>query len=92
MHDSSPASTPMAIATKLDKDTSESMDMQTYRGMIGSLLYFTTSRPEIMFATYLCVIFQADPREPHLMAVKIFLISRVHQPLVYGTLYNQTLQ
>ena len=70
MQDCSSASTPMATATKLDKDTGKSVDITDYRGMIGSLLYLTASRPDIMYATYLCARFQADPREPHLTAVK----------------------
>jgi len=60
----------MATATKLDKDTGSSVDITNYRGMIGSLLYLTASRPDIMYATCLCARFQADPREPHLIAVK----------------------
>ena len=71
MQDSSTASTLMATATKLDKDTRSSVDITNYRGMIGSLLYLTVSRPDIMYATCLCVRFQADPREPHLIVVKI---------------------
>ena len=70
MQDCSSASTPMATATKLDKDTGISVDITDYRGMIGSLLYLTASRPDIMYATCLCARFQADPREPHLTAVK----------------------
>ena len=38
--------------------------------MIGSLLYLTASRPDIMFATCLCARFQADPKESHLITVK----------------------
>ena len=38
--------------------------------MVGSLLYLTASRPDIMFATCLCARFQADPRESHLIAIK----------------------
>ncbi|KAJ9547528.1 hypothetical protein OSB04_020071 [Centaurea solstitialis] len=38
--------------------------------MIGSLLYLTASRPDIMFSTCLCARFQADPKESHLNAVK----------------------
>ena len=38
--------------------------------MIGSLLYLTASRPDIMFATCLCARFQANPKESHLMPVK----------------------
>ena len=70
MLDSSAATTPMAKTTKLDKDTGASVDITNYRGMIGSLLYLTASRPDIMYETCLCAIFQADPREPHLFAVK----------------------
>ena len=70
MQDCSTTSTPMATATKLDKDTGSSVDITNYRGMIGSLLYLTASIPNIMYATCLCARFQADPREPHLIAVK----------------------
>jgi hypothetical protein len=38
--------------------------------MIGSLLYLTASRPDIMFSTCLCARFQSDPKESHLIAVK----------------------
>ena len=70
MQDCSTASTPMATATKLDKVTRASVDITNYRGMIGSLLYLTVSRPDIMYDTCLCARFQADPRESHLIAVK----------------------
>ena len=68
--DSSSASTPMATATKLDQHQGDEVDVTSYRGMIRSLLYLTTSRPDIMYATCLCARFQAQPREPHLIAVK----------------------
>ena len=38
--------------------------------MIGSLLYLTSSRPDIQFSVCLCARFQASPRESHLTAVK----------------------
>ena len=61
----------MATATKLDQDKSgKKVDISSYRGMIGSLLYLTASRPDIMFATCLCARFQADPKESHLIVVK----------------------
>jgi hypothetical protein len=40
------------------------------RGMIGSLLYLTASRPDIMFCVCLCARFQSCPKESHLVAVK----------------------
>ncbi|KAL8104805.1 hypothetical protein AgCh_028832 [Apium graveolens] len=70
MQDCSNASTLMATATKLDKDTGKSVDITDYRGMIGLLLYLSASRPDIMYVTCLCARFQADPREPHLTSVK----------------------
>ncbi|GJU10806.1 retrovirus-related pol polyprotein from transposon TNT 1-94 [Tanacetum coccineum] len=46
------------------------VDSTKYRGMIGSLLYLTTSRPDIMFSVCLCARFQEDPKTSHLEAVK----------------------
>nr|GEU87792.1 hypothetical protein [Tanacetum cinerariifolium] len=60
----------------LEKD-SESIDSIKYRGMIGSLLYLTASRPAIMFSVCLCDRFQEDPKVSHLEAVKrIFSYSQ----------------
>ncbi|GKD89323.1 hypothetical protein Tco_1364830, partial [Tanacetum coccineum] len=41
-----------------------------YKGFIGSLMYLTTSRPNIQFSTCLCARYQANPKESHLIAVK----------------------
>ena len=63
LEDASTAKTPMATATKLDQDDpGKGVDITSYRGMIGSLLYLTASRPDIMFATFLCARFQANPK------------------------------
>ena len=63
--------TPMSIATKLDKDERrKDMNQKLYRGMIGSLLYLTASRPDIMFSICLCARFQSCPKKSHLFAVK----------------------
>ena len=64
-------STPMSSSIKLDKDEKgKPVDQKLYRGMIGSLLYLTASRPDIMFSVCLCARFQSDPKESHLTAVK----------------------
>ena len=71
LEDSSPVKTPMATPTKLDQDKSgKKVNISSFRGMIGSLLYLTASRPDIMFVTYLCARFQSDPKESHLIAVE----------------------
>ena len=56
---------------KLDKDEKgKEVDVETYRGMIGSLLYLTASRPDIMSSVCLCARFQLCPKESHLLVVK----------------------
>ncbi|XP_050890814.1 uncharacterized mitochondrial protein AtMg00810-like [Lathyrus oleraceus] len=63
--------TPMGLGTYLDQDESGTpIDITKYRGMIGSLLYLTASRPDIMFSVCLSAQFQASPKESHLSAVK----------------------
>ncbi|KAI3810682.1 hypothetical protein L1987_20304 [Smallanthus sonchifolius] len=52
-----------------DKDGMDE-DSRLYRGMIGSLMYLTASRPDIMFAVCLCLRFQSQPKESHMIAVK----------------------
>jgi hypothetical protein len=70
----SPMRTPMATGLKLHKDLSGvSVECKLYRGMIGSLLYLTASRPDIMFATCICARYQSDPKESHMSAVKRIL-------------------
>ena len=49
------------------------VDQKLYRSMIGSLLYLTASRPDILFSLCLCARFQSDPRESHLTTVKQIL-------------------
>ena len=64
-------STPMTTSTKLHVDeVGKAVDQETYRSMIGSLLYLTISRPDIQFSVCLCARFQANPKESHLIVVK----------------------
>ena len=50
--------TPMANGVKLDADEKgDNVDQKKYRGMIGALLYLTTSRPDILFCVCLCARF-----------------------------------
>ncbi|GJS76184.1 retrovirus-related pol polyprotein from transposon TNT 1-94 [Tanacetum coccineum] len=71
LEDSKPMKTLMSSNTKLMKDEEcESVDSTKYRGMIGSLLYLTTSRLDIMFSVCLCARFQEAPKTSHLEAVK----------------------
>ncbi|GJS71477.1 hypothetical protein Tco_0704318 [Tanacetum coccineum] len=46
------------------------IDATLYRGMIGSLMYLTSSRPDLIYAVCLCARYQAKPTEKNLQAVK----------------------
>ncbi|GJR65326.1 putative ribonuclease H-like domain-containing protein [Tanacetum coccineum] len=65
------ASTPMETQKLLlkDKDGKE-VDVHLYRSMIGSLMYLTSSRPDIMFAVCACARYQVNPKVSHLHDVK----------------------
>lgn len=64
-------STPMVTGCKLSKDdTSPTAYQKSYRSMIGSLLYVTASRPDMMHAVGQVARFQAAPTEAHVVAVK----------------------
>ncbi|GJY93968.1 hypothetical protein Tco_0509750 [Tanacetum coccineum] len=61
----------MSSKIKLTRDEEdEPIDDTKYRGMIGSLLYLTANRPDIMFSVCLCPRFQEAPKTSHLEAVK----------------------
>ena len=60
-----------SLITKLDKnEKGKNVNQKLFRGMIGSLIYLTASRPNVMFYVCLCVRFQACPKESHLIAIK----------------------
>ncbi|KAJ9561525.1 hypothetical protein OSB04_006685 [Centaurea solstitialis] len=66
--------TPMPTGNLLGPDLAgKPVDQKIYRSMIGSLLYLTATRPDIMFSTCFCARFQANPKESHLAAVKRIL-------------------
>nr|GEW77830.1 hypothetical protein [Tanacetum cinerariifolium] len=71
LEDFKPIKTPMSSETKLTRDEDgEPIDDTKYRGMIGSLLYLTASRLDIMFRACLCARFQESQKTSHLKAVK----------------------
>ena len=59
---------------KLDKyESGKAVDITKYRGIIGSLLYLTASRPDIMFSVRLCARFKSNPKESHLNDIERIL-------------------
>nr|GEU66645.1 hypothetical protein [Tanacetum cinerariifolium] len=64
-------SIPMVGQTKLKLDlVGKPVNHTDYRSMIGSLMYVTSSRPDIMFATCMCARYQENLNEHHVSAVK----------------------
>nr|GFA74030.1 putative ribonuclease H-like domain-containing protein [Tanacetum cinerariifolium] len=78
-----------SLNTLMDKEnpwgkdeTGKDVDLHLYRSMIGSLIYLTASRPNIMFAVCACATYQVTPKECHLHAVKrIFRYLKSHPKL-----------
>ncbi|GKB56967.1 putative ribonuclease H-like domain-containing protein [Tanacetum coccineum] len=75
------ATTPIESNKPLVKDEDGvEVDVHEYRSMIGSLMYLTASRPDIMFAVCACARFQVTPKASHLHAVKRIFRYLKHQP------------
>ncbi|GKD58706.1 putative ribonuclease H-like domain-containing protein [Tanacetum coccineum] len=53
----------------LKDEEAEDVDVHLYRSMIGSLMYLTASKPDIMFDVCTCARFQVTPKVSHLHAV-----------------------
>ncbi|GJX85373.1 retrovirus-related pol polyprotein from transposon TNT 1-94 [Tanacetum coccineum] len=87
-----PVDTPMVEKSKLDEDKKgKAVDPSHYRGMIGTLLYLTASRPDLQFAICMCARYQARPTEKHLNAVKRifrYLKGTVNRGLWYSKDYS----
>ncbi|GJR64835.1 retrovirus-related pol polyprotein from transposon TNT 1-94 [Tanacetum coccineum] len=79
--------TPMATKPKLDADLSgEPVDQTDYRSKIGSLMYLTSSRPDIVQVVCYCARYTARPTEKHLKEVKRifrYLRGTIHMGLWY---------
>ncbi|XP_023762509.1 uncharacterized mitochondrial protein AtMg00810-like [Lactuca sativa] len=64
----------MAFRYKISVDpTRESVNHKIYKGMIGSFMYLTASRQDIVFASGLYAQYQADPKVSHLITIKQIL-------------------
>ena len=79
----------MATNAKLGNDPSgQSVDITLYRSIIGSLLYLTTSWPDIAFSVGVYARFQSNPKESHLNAIKR-VIKYVSSTCDFGLFYNK---
>ncbi|GKA18948.1 hypothetical protein Tco_0698863 [Tanacetum coccineum] len=75
---SDPVNTPMVDRLKLDEDLMGIPVNQTrFRGMVGSLMYLTASRPDLVFVVCMCARYQAKPTKKHFEAIKrVFWYSK----------------
>nr|GEV65006.1 hypothetical protein [Tanacetum cinerariifolium] len=69
--DSSSVKTPVVPSNNLGPGLAgKPVNETSYRGMIGSLMYLTATRPDIQFSTVLCARYQSNSKESHLIAVR----------------------
>ncbi|GJT17332.1 putative ribonuclease H-like domain-containing protein [Tanacetum coccineum] len=84
---SDPVDTPMVDRLKLDEDLMGiPVDQTRFRGMVGSLMYLTASRPDLVFAVCMCARYQAKPTKKHFEAIKRvfrYLKGTIHMGLWY---------
>jgi hypothetical protein len=84
--------TPMETNGHLDLDEGgTNVDQKLLRSIIGSLLYITAARPDVMFSVCMCARFQTSPREVHLKAAKRILRYLKHTPNI-GLWYRKGAQ
>ena len=84
-------STPMSFSVKLSFDlVGVEVDPTLYKSIIGSLLYLTTSGPDIAFSVGVCACFQVAPKESHMTVVKR-IICYVNGISDYGIWYLRDL-
>ncbi|XP_050878295.1 secreted RxLR effector protein 161-like [Lathyrus oleraceus] len=69
-------------------ENGKDVDVKKYKGMIGSLIYLTASRPNIMFSMCICARYQLSHKESHLKVVKRILMY-LHGTSKYGLWYSK---
>nr|GEY71838.1 ribonuclease H-like domain, reverse transcriptase, RNA-dependent DNA polymerase [Tanacetum cinerariifolium] len=75
------ATTPYEVPKPKSKDEpDDAVNVYLYRSMIGSLMYLTASRPDIMFVVSACLRHQVTPMTSHLNAVKKIFKYLKRQP------------
>ncbi|GJZ47783.1 putative ribonuclease H-like domain-containing protein [Tanacetum coccineum] len=66
-----PVDTPMVDRLKLEEDPlGIPVDQTRFRSMVGSLMYLTANRPDLVFTVCMCARYQASPTKKHLEALK----------------------
>eukprot|EP00253_Pinus_taeda_P015362 PITA_15362 len=88
MEECKAAITPTVMGLKLSReDSSKDFDPSLYKSIVGSLMYLTETRPDIMYAVSLISRFMERPKEAHWQAAKRIL-RYVKGTKMFGILYN----
>ncbi|GKB48853.1 retrovirus-related pol polyprotein from transposon TNT 1-94 [Tanacetum coccineum] len=89
MKDCNPVSTPVEPGVKLVKDENgRDVDSTLYKQIVGSLIYLTATRPDIMYVVNLVCRFMESPKEVHLQAAKR-IMRYLQGTLDYGIMYKR---
>ena len=84
----SPISTPVVVGTKLNRENTEKgFDSTIFRRLVGSLMYLTTTRPDIMYGVSLISRFMESPKNSHWQAGKRIL-RYIAGTMNHGILYS----
>ncbi|GKA29308.1 hypothetical protein Tco_0715553 [Tanacetum coccineum] len=87
MDTSDPVDTPMVDRLKLDEDPfGIPVDQTQFCGMVGSLMYHTASRPDLVFVVCMCARYQAKHTKKHLKAIK-WVFQYLRGTINYGLWY-----
>nr|GEX18066.1 hypothetical protein [Tanacetum cinerariifolium] len=71
MESCDPVDTPIVDRLKLDEDPlGIPVNKTRFCSMVGSLMYLTASRPDLVFAVCMCARYQESPTKKHLEALK----------------------
>jgi hypothetical protein len=89
MKDCNPVSTPVEYGLKLTRDSGgRKVNSTVYKQIVGSLMYLTATRPDIMHATGLISRYMECPREMHLLVAKR-IMRYLKGTLEYGLFYKK---
>lgn len=82
---------PIVPGVKLTEDGDENrVDSTVYKQLVGSLMYITTTRPDLMFVVCLLSRYMSDPREEHMQAAKR-VMRYIKGTLGFGVFYKRGL-
>jgi hypothetical protein len=89
LEDCNPVAIPLTVGEKLKKeDGSEPADEGLYRRIVGSLLYLTATRPDLMYSASLLSRFMSCPTKKH-MGIARRVLRYVQGTLDYGIEYTR---